>query len=85
MTTYANNGPSTTVPANSFATSTANCDAGDIATGGGGAFGTVEKFVSSLPTFTTGTPTGWAVQAFNPTTQASVFIAAVVICADVTP
>ena len=85
LTTYANNGPSTNVPANSFATSTANCDAGDIATGGGSALGTVEKLVSSLATFTGSTPTGWAVQAFNPTNQASVFIAATVICADVTP
>jgi len=85
LTTYVNNGPSTNVPANNFATSTANCDAGDIATGGGSALGTVEKLVSSLPTFTGSTPTGWAVQAFNPTNQASVFIAATVICVDVTP
>jgi len=85
LTTYVNNGPSTNVPANNFATSTANCDAGDIATGGGSTLGTVAKLVSSLPTFTGITPTGWAVQAFNPTTQLSVFIAAVVICVDVTP
>jgi hypothetical protein len=75
----------TTVPNNTSKALTVSCNAGERATGGGGALigttSTNQRLITSIPTAVAGTvPDGWSVTAFNGT-GATRTLEVYVICA----